>query len=203
MKRATFVLALLALMLPVAAWASGIDINNQFGTVNITTAGIVSNGIHFVGFNGIMAPLGHSWGSVSFSTGALVSGTLLGGGTFSSAGSSFVVTSNFKSIGQKGVIFNGSFVGPVTWTLVSHPSTFVYNFTLSGQIKGQLWTGQMVTGKTTQSILVYSNQLAHDNTGLAQLGSTQLAVPEPGTLGLLGTGLVAMAGAFRRRFLKV
>ncbi len=183
----------------MAAWASGIDITNQFGTVTITNAGIVSRGFQLKSYGGLTALPGHALGSVSFSTGALTSGDIWSGGTFSSVGSSFIITSAVN-VGQlhKGVIFSGAFVGPISWTVVSHPGTYNYVFALSGTIRGML-NGRIVTGTTTQTILAYKNQWVLDHRGGIHLGTTNLAVPEPGTLGLLGTGLIAVAGTVRRK----
>ena len=91
MRRVVF-LTLLALALPIAAWANGIDLTNQYGSISISNAGITSVQSQLKSFNGITALAGHSLGSVSFSTGALTSGSILNGGTFSATGSSFVVT---------------------------------------------------------------------------------------------------------------
>ena len=199
MRRVAVICGLCALLLPMAAWASGIDLGNQFGTVTITNAGIVSRGSELFRFNGITAPAGHSLGSVSFSTGALTSGNIWSGGTFSSAGSSFLVT-GVGNYGQpKGIIFSGAFVGPISWTLVSHTYWFDYVFTLSGTVRGELWTGRMVRGTVTETINVYKNQWGHDHRGGIRVGSSNLTIPEPGTLGLLGTGLIAMAGTMRRK----
>src|SRR5882762_10778537 len=116
MRRA-LVLALVSLTLPMAAWANGIDLFNKFGTITISNAGMVSKGSQLSQFNGINT--GHSLGSVSFGTGALLSGSIQAGGTFSSVGSFFKVvgTGNFGQ--PKGTIFSGAFVGPISWTLVS------------------------------------------------------------------------------------
>ena|ERR1019366_1622925 len=199
MKRIAVVLGLCALLLPMAAWASGIDIPNQFGTVTITNAGIVSKGSQLKSYGGLTALPGHALGSVSFSTGALTSGDIWSGGTFSSVGSTFIITSAVN-VGQlhKGVIFSGAFVGPISWTVVSHTGTYNYVFALSGTIRGML-NGRIVTGTTTQTILAYKNQWLLDRQGGIHLGTTNLAVPEPGTLGLLGTGLIAVAGTVRRK----
>jgi hypothetical protein len=73
-------------------------------------------------------------------------------------------------------------------------------FALSGTIQGTYYDGRTVRGTTTQTILVYKNEWAHNQKGDIRLGGSNLAVPELGTLlGLLGIGLVGLAGSFRRR----
>ena len=191
-------LALLALALPMAAWADGIDLVNKFGTISISAGGITSTGSQLKQFNGIVAAPGHSLGSVSFSTGALIGGSIQTGGTFSDVGSSFVVTGKGPQVPHKGTIFSGAFVGPVSWTLVSQSGQSL-TYTLSGAIQGTLWNGRFVTGTTTQTITSTNGQLTL-GIGHIRVGNTSILTPEPGTLGLLGTGLVAIAGMLRRKF---
>jgi hypothetical protein len=196
--RRVLVLALLALALPMAAWADGIDLVNKFGSISISAAGITSTGSQLKQFNGIVAAPGHSLGSVSFSTGALIGGSILTGGTFSDVGSSFVVIGKGPQVPHKGTIFSGAFVGPVSWTLVSQSGQSL-TYTLSGTIQGTLWNGRFVTGTTTQTIVSTNGQIAL-GIGHIRVGNTGILTPEPGTLGLLGTGLVAIAGMLRRKF---
>ena len=196
--RRVLVLALLALALPMAAWADGIELVNLHGSISITTGGITSVGSQLHSFNGVVANPGHSLGSVSFSTGALLSGSILNGGTFSDVGSSFVVIGKGPQVPHKGTIFSGAFVGPVSWTLISQHGVSL-TYTLSGTIAGTLWNGHFVTGTTTQTIYSVNGQISQ-GIGHISVGGTILPSPEPGTLGLLGTGLVAIAGMLRRKF---
>jgi hypothetical protein len=196
--RRVLVLALLALALPMAAWADGIDLINLHGSISISAAGITSVGSQLHQFNGVVASPGHSLGTVSFSTGALLSGSILTGGTFSDVGSSFTVIGKGPEVPHKGVIFSGAFVGPVTWTLIeSHGQSRTY--TLTGTIQGTLYNGHFVTGTTTQTIHSTPGQITA-GVGHIRMGDTNIVTPEPGTLGLLGTGLVAIAGMLRRKF---
>jgi hypothetical protein len=185
----------------MAAWADGIDLTNKFGNISISAAGISSAQSQLKTFNGIASTPGHALGSVSFSTGACLTncGDLLAGNsTFDFVGSSFTVMGNGTMGVPHGAIFTGSFTSPIAWTLVSHVGG-TYTYTISGTISGMLYTGRIVGGTTTQTVVSTSGQLAL-GVGHIRVGNTFLA-PEPGTFGLLGTGLVGIAGMFRRKFL--
>lgn len=202
--RRVVVIALMAMVLPIAASATGIDIVNRFGSISISAAGISSHGSQLNSFNGITAGKGHSLGSVSFATGVCLSGCNASGipgnsAMFSSVGSSFIVTGCCSPLVPHGVIFSGSFVGPIMWTLTSPPGAKNLTFTITGTVRGMLFDGRMITGTTTQNIFTVAGQLAV-GVGHIRVGNTFLA-PEPGTLGLLGTGLIGIAGVFRRKFL--
>lgn len=127
---------------------------------------------------------------------------------FSSTGSTFTVTGVGKWLaGMTGssphgkvTLFSGSFVGPIDWTLIGQSGS-KDTYALTGDVKGVLWNGTTVNLKATEDITILSSAQGAKGIGHITLGNTQLAVPEPGTLSLFGTGLLGIAGMFRRKLL--
>jgi hypothetical protein len=199
MKR-IIMLVLLALALPMAAFANdSVDFTNSGGTLSGSSAGLSLSGSELIAVNGLngLGLVTGNLGSVSFTTGALTSGNLQMGGTFGGGGS-FVIDGNGTNGIPSGAIFSGSFSGPVTWTLVTLANG-THNYTLSGALTGTWWNGATVQGATVQLTINTGKGFFNGSTTISS-GDTNIVVPEPGSLTLLGTGLIGLAGVLRRKF---
>jgi PEP-CTERM motif len=199
MVKKVLLLAVLALALPVAAFASGVDITNAGGTLSGSSSGLSLTGSTIIAVNGLYGgglDLGSNLGSFAFSTGALTSGSLNMGGTFA-AGGSFTITGNGTNGVPNGVIFSGSFSGPVTWTMVALANG-THNYTLTGAVSGALGNGYATNGATIQLTINTGKGFFNGSTTISS-GDTNIVVPEPGTLSLFGTGLIGLAGVIRRK----
>jgi len=199
MKRMLW-MALLALALPMAAFATNsVDFTNSGGVLSGSSAGLSLTGSELIAVNGLngMGLVTGDLGSVAFTTGALISGNLQQGGMFA-AGGTFTISGNGANGIPNGVIFSGTFSGPVTWSVVNL-SNGTHNYTLSGAITGTWSNGATVSGATVQ-LTINTGKGYFDGSTMISSGDTNIStVPEPGTLGLLGTGLVGLAGALRRK----
>ncbi len=195
-------LAVLALALPAAVFAgsNNVDFSNSGGTLTGSNSGLSLTGSVLFGVNGLNGGgliTGSNLGSVSFTTGALSSGSLQMGGTFA-AGGSFTIAGNGSDGLPNGVIFSGTFSSPVTWTMVTLANG-THNYTLTGSLSGSL-EGTSVQGVTVQLTINTGKGFFNGSTNISS-GDTSITVttPEPGSLSLMGTGLLGLAGMVRRK----
>ncbi|HEY6338469.1 MAG TPA: PEP-CTERM sorting domain-containing protein [Candidatus Sulfotelmatobacter sp.] len=199
MRRILFV-ALLALALPMAAFANStstdfVAISGPGSLVGIGGTGSTFGGsstiIGALGYDGRGIITGADMGTLSFTTGGLLSHsgnlfTYAGGGTFTISGSGAGLPS--------GVLFSGTFSGKVTvemfsnggYGLVCEPLEFG-----GCSVNGTWSNGQKASGGFA---------LSSDSSGLFAYVNLQTpVVPEPGTLSLLGTGLLGLGMVVRRK----
>jgi hypothetical protein len=200
MMNKVLLLTALVLVLPFAAFAgSSVDFTNSGGTLSGTNSGLILTGSALIAANRLGGGLitGSNLGTVSFSTGVLSGGTLQMGGTFA-AGGSFSITGNGTGGIPNGVILNGSFTGPVTWTLITLANG-THNYTLSGSLTGTWYAGGTINGATVQLTINTGRGFFNGQTTISSGDTNFTTVPEPGTLSLLGTGLIAVGGIVRRK----
>jgi PEP-CTERM motif len=200
MKRVFFV-ALLALALPIAVFAdSSTDFSSGGGTLSGLSGGLSLSGselFHVSGLDGLGTVTG-ALGSVSLSTGALLSSVLNANGslhlaTFASGGS-LTITGNGTDGIPSGVIFSGTFTGSPTLTQYQGGG-----YILAGSFTGTLSNGTLEKGTFAVVTESAGGKGYMGQIGVGSVDITMSPVPEPGTLTLLGTGLVGLAGAIRRK----
>lgn len=172
--RRVVLLALLALALPAVALADSIDFEGFADSTHPATVnGSVSSG-----------------GSLSLTFNELsVNGAAVGGG-------SVAISLNFN----KTACGTGCFdIASGTITVTNASNTVIFTGTFSGGSATE--TGNMISvnGATTGGVTVVG--LITSKGVWVGSSETVASVPEPGTLGLLGTGLIGLAGLARRKFI--
>ena len=204
MVKKVLILAVLALALPLAAFASStIDFTNSGGTLTGSSSGVSLSNSTLIDVNNYFGSgliQGSNLGTLSFTTGALTGGSLSGANATFAGGGSFTITGNGVNGVPNGVIFSGTFSGPVTLT-GTQLANGTWSYTLSGAITGTLkTTGFSTVASTVQLVFsTHKGPLANGGTATVSSGDTFVVVPEPGTLSLFGTGLIGLAGLVRRK----
>jgi hypothetical protein len=199
----------LSLSVPILAHANSINFSNSGGTIAFNSGtgafSLTGSGTTFEGSTGYF---------LGFSTQGPFSGTLGMGCTTAGekcgswgAGGTFTITEK----GVSGAIFSGTFSGPVSWTSEGCNAKENCEYQLQGAISGTYSPDgkngpsyQITLGSTTQIDLTTTGTgpyMGVKGTLKDELGSTNMVtpIPEPGSLGLMGTGLIGLAFTLKRK----
>lgn len=203
-------MAVLALALPIAAFADSATFINDGGTLSVGPSTISltnSNLVTITGLGGSGAIFGTDLGTLSFTTGAFT-GNFNSSGTFAPGGT-FTLTGSGQNGAPTGVIFSGEFIaGPdgslPTWNASTINYDHSQQYLLTGVISGTLADGTQVGGFTwqfgfTSHAGTFNNNARPEHDGITVLDVPKVSAPEPGMVGMLGMGLFGLVGIFRRK----
>jgi adhesin HecA-like repeat protein len=168
---------------------------NGGGTLTGTDAGLTLTGSILNNRNGFLG----DQGTVTIQTGALLSGSLQSGGTFSDVGSSFIITLNphiLPILWNGGVLFSGTFISTITWSPVAGQPGY---YELEGALYGTWPPGSYFAGWGYVTETYYGSFNSNGVFTSTSGGGLAMISPEPGTVGLFATGLIGIGGAIRRK----
>lgn len=173
--RRVVLLAVLALALPTAAMADTFDFGNAgtLGTTASMTGSATAGGT--ITLSSVLTSIDDN--------GVLTTGTL---------GTVTVTTGTLVATGTPGVF---SFTGGSISVWSSSSNSFLFQGSFSGTVTVGAGGALQITYALNGTPVVGGFQV----TAAGVVSGDTIVTPEPGTLGLLGTGLVGLAGLVRRK----
>lgn len=119
------------------------------------------------------------------------------------------LTMTFASgVSSVGLQLQADFFGPYTGTInVFVGGVDVFDYTVNGVSNSNndgsaafIGVGDLTGSNITMIVLSSVDQFGGNNFAINDLSITQSTVPEPGSIALLGSGLLGIAGVLRRKF---
>ncbi len=199
-------------MLPLASFADSDLIFTDTGGIltgdsnGYTLTGATLTGVSGGGFGSLS---GTNLGAVTVTTGILgsISNVRVGGPIL--AGGAILITSNGSDGLPAGTLFTGIFPQGGTWLpTIDSAGNYLYTMTeavtsLDGSSAGlfmlTLDTGQLPYYGSSFPGYDLASFTPHGTTTI-NITSPTIAVPEPGELGLLGAGVLGLAGSIAQKF---
>ncbi len=211
-KKVLLMLAL-ALALPMAAFAdSSFSFTTTGGTLTGSSFGMSLSGDQLTSVTGLDGSdfSGSNLGTLTFDTLKMVApGSVAAGATFFAPGGDVTIMGNGSNGIPNGVLFSGIFTVNPTWVHNPNLPNGDGSYTFTAVATGTLADGEIANILITINMdrpfnpkLPLDSVLFEGSAPVQTVSVQVLNVPEPSSLGFIGTGLVGLAGAISRKYRK-